>query len=483
MRIAKLREKLKMGSGWYETATGPKMTEIFDHNDYETIVFIDSMIALECKPLDKLQWSDVGGTGRILVMVVPQVNTEIDKRKRDGRLGKRAREFNRLIASAAESGFPEIISKGSPEVSVCVARCSRIDWDALEEFDPQEGDHKVVAQIIHAKGIPNERKVLLSQDTNPIFLASSKNIKCRRLPEGWLLDPEPHPKEKELTRLNQRVRELEASEPQIEISVAFDVDKPLTVYRVPPLGDEEQEALIAGLVGKNSRIQQKTNPFLVGIDPQHDSDYDGKYDRFIKKDIPRYASRVHADIERVYAQFPFRLEVSNIGKIQAEELIASLRTSGGSIHNKFVMDSVFPPIAPRPEPYKMYTPNFNVQDFHRPHRDRHEVVFIDEPDGGDSIEFQCSDFRHGRLWIFDGIGTYMMEDDGLFQIKVEVTAANIRGIKTFDFELACNVTQREVKDLVNVDDRHFLQEFPMFETYNDAITRNDYDWFESPKRG
>lgn len=453
------------------------MTEIFDHNDYDTIVFIDSMIALECKPLNKLQWSDVGGTGRILVMVVPQVNAEIDKRKRDGRLGKRAREFNRLIAPAAESGVPEVISKGPPEVSVCVARCSRIDWDAFDEFDPQEGDHKVVAQIIHAKGIPNERKLFLSQDTNPIFMASSKNLTCRRLPEGWLLDAEPHPKDKELTRLYQRLQELESNEPQIEISLVFGVSEPLTVYRVPSLEEDEKVTLIAKLREENSKVQQSTHPFLVGVDPQYDRDYDGNYDRFIRRDIPEYVSRVHTGIERLYAQFPFRLQISNIGEIQAEELIVSIKSAGGLIHNKFVMDSVFPPVAPQPQPYKLYNPDLSIQNFRQPLRDRHEVVFMNDPDGSDLIELQCADYRHGRLWTFDGIGTALIAGNGLFKAKVEVTAANIRGVKTFEFELEYDISQKKVTDLVDVNGGDFLLKFPMFDAYSDAISRKDFGWF------
>lgn len=457
------------------------MTDIFDHNDYSTIVFIDSMIALECKPFGSLRWSDFDKTGRILVMVVPQVNAEIDKRKRDGRLGKRAREFNRLIAPAAESGVPEMVSKGSPEVSICVARCSRINWDALDEFDPQEGDHKVVAQILHAKDIPDERKILLSQDTNPIFLASSKGIACRRLPEGWLLEPEPHPKDKEITRLNQQVRELKASEPEIEISLSLGVGEPLTVYRVNPLEDGEKEALTAKLRAQNPRAQQNTNPYSIGLDLSYDSEYDEKYDSFIRRKIPDYISRVHTGIEWLYAQFPLHLEVSNSGKIQAEELIISLKASGGLIHDKFVMDGVFPPFAPRPEPYKMHMPNFGSQNFRQPLRDRHEVVFMNDPDGSDLIQFQCSDYRHGRVWTFDGIGTTMLHGNGLFQIEVEITAANIRGIKTFNFELAYDIVQKDVKDLVDVDARDFVQDFPMIGKYTDAISSEDFGWFAKPK--
>ena len=159
------------------------MNAHLNHSDFSTILFMDSMLALQCKPLESLPWGELDSEGPILVMVVPQVNAEIDKRKRDGRLAKRARAFNRLITPAAESGQPEKIAEGPPEVFISIARCSRINWDELDDLDPMEGDHKVVAQILHTKDVPDERKLLLSQDTNPIFLASSHGLACRRLPE------------------------------------------------------------------------------------------------------------------------------------------------------------------------------------------------------------------------------------------------------------------------------------------------------------
>jgi transposase len=63
---------------------------------------MDSMVALEAKPLASLPWQEIDSAGPIPVLIVPQVMKEIDKRKRDGGLGKRARSwrvesaFNRL---------------------------------------------------------------------------------------------------------------------------------------------------------------------------------------------------------------------------------------------------------------------------------------------------------------------------------------------------------------------------------------------------
>lgn len=445
------------------------MAEVFDHNDYSTIVFIDSMVALECKPLEKLPWADLDSMGRILVMVVPQVNTEIDKRKRDGRLGKRAREFNRIISPAAESGIPEVIIEGSPQVSICIARCSRIDWNVLDDLDPQEGDHKVVAQILHADGIPNERKTLLSEDTNPIFLASSHGLSCRKLPKGWLLDPEPHPKDKDVTRLTQRVRELEDNEPKMEVSLSFGVESPFNAYRVAPLDESEKLLLIKHLVSRHPKEEQVRNPFDMGVN--HDAEYNGKYHKFINVIIPKYVAGVHKAVENLYAQFPFCLEVKNLGNVQAEELIISIKSSGGLLYDKLAMGGVFPPFPPRPDPHRlMSSPDFNLHKTLR-QRDRHEVAFMHKPDHqSEEIQFQCSDFRHGRTWSFDGVGTFDPHSESVFSVEVQITAANIRGIKTFDFELECSVADSNISDLVDLDTRTILQFFPMADFYNDAMS-------------
>jgi hypothetical protein len=54
-----------------------------DLSSYSTILFMDSMVALEGKPLPNQPWGEIDQAGPILVLVVPQVLAEIDKRKLD----------------------------------------------------------------------------------------------------------------------------------------------------------------------------------------------------------------------------------------------------------------------------------------------------------------------------------------------------------------------------------------------------------------
>ncbi len=136
----------------------------FDHGEYDAMLFVDSMIPLEGRPLPELPCDELNLGSRILLLVVPQVLQEVDKRKRDGRLGKRAREFRRLVEPVALSGKPIRLTEGPPSVDLALARSGRIGWNRLDDLDPGESDAKVVAQVLHEQVVPDDRKVLFIQD-------------------------------------------------------------------------------------------------------------------------------------------------------------------------------------------------------------------------------------------------------------------------------------------------------------------------------
>src|SRR4051794_24838800 len=131
-----------------------------DLTTYSTVLFIDSMVVLEGKPLATMPWKEIDANGPVLVLLVPQVLDEVDKKKRDGRIGKRAREFNRLIWPAAESGNPARIVDGPPAVDLGIAVCGRPDWDALDDLDLERRDSRVVAQVLYAQDVPFEARVV-----------------------------------------------------------------------------------------------------------------------------------------------------------------------------------------------------------------------------------------------------------------------------------------------------------------------------------
>jgi len=198
-----------------------------DLTTYSTVLFIDSMVVLEGKPLATMPWKEIDANGPVLVLLVPQVLDEVDKKKRDGRIGKRAREFNRLIWPAAESGNPARIVDGPPAVDLGIAVCGRPDWDALDDLDLERGDSRVVAQVLYVQDVPFEARVVFTQDPNVMAGASRHGLQTKRLPDHWMMDPEPSPAEKEIQRLKSRVKELEATEPELSVEIRLEGSPPV----------------------------------------------------------------------------------------------------------------------------------------------------------------------------------------------------------------------------------------------------------------
>lgn len=275
--------------------TGPQ----FDHAAYDAVLFIDSMIPLEGRPLPELPWQELGLGQKVLLLVVPQVLQEVDKRKRDGRLGKRAREFRRLVEPAALAGAPIRLVDGPPVVDLALAPSSRIDWDKLDDLDPDEGDAKVVAQILHERGVPDERKMLFSHDMLPIALASRRGLSVRRFPDEWLAPSEPSPHDKEVTKLKARVRELEMAEPDVNATITFGVSPPVELPVVEPLSREEQSELYDLLLRQNPRQGQQSPALMGGYG--YDTECDGKYQKYVDETLPAYMANLHKLVQDYHA--------------------------------------------------------------------------------------------------------------------------------------------------------------------------------------
>jgi hypothetical protein len=446
-----------------------------DYSAYSTILFIDSMVALEGKPLADQPWSEIDPIGPILILVVPQVNTEIDKRKRDGRLGNRARAFNRLIAQAATSGAPHRIVEGMPSVDLGIAITNRIDWDSLDDLDPEDPDARVVAQILNARDVPSERKGLLTQDTNPISMAARHDLKATRLPDHWLLEPEPSPADKAVAKLKARVTELESTEPDLEVDLKFKVKEPLVLYKVRPLSKDAQDALVRHLRNENPPEANGRHGQFHLI---HDSDsrYDDKYDRYRDVYIPRYVQSLHNNLEIWYGQIPFELTLSNAGHVQAENLILKLDSSG-KLHDRFASFPIWGPVAPTPRPYKLTDHVFNIPQTKRP-AGRHEMDFAVDPNRESEITVHCEDYRHGRSWAFSGIATIDPYIPSPFKILVSASASNMRGARTASFEIPFTVEEVDVSDLIDPLKRERTKDLQVEDLFEKALAAKDYSWFQ-----
>lgn len=327
-----------------------------DYSKYKSIVFIDTMVVLHGQPLDKQPWKEIDPLGPILVLIVPQVQTEIDKRKLDGRLSARARAFNRLIRPSVLNGGEAIqIVSGPPTVDLGIAFPKPIPWETLD-LDKGEGDDVIVAQIMHLPDLPPGLAVLISHDGNPLAKASRHGIKVAPLSDKWLLSPEPSPAEKEAARLKAALEEFQKTEPELEVEVSIEAASPVKSYRVERLSQDEQKALHQRLIQENPRKD---------VGPSHlhwataGSSY--KYKEYCDRTLLVHATNFHDRVATMFNQHEFCVQIKNAGPIPAENLIVEITSLGGSIRNHFTIYKLQGPSAPKaPSPFDIQPLRFPI---------------------------------------------------------------------------------------------------------------------------
>jgi hypothetical protein len=443
--------------------TPPRMTT--QNLAVELIAFLDANIVLEGKPVAELPWSEVAAEGTIRVLIVPKAMEEIDAKKRDGRLGPIARAFNRLIAPAVIEGRPVVLRESAPRVELQMATCSRIPWDDYDELDPDDGDSRIVAEALHARGVEGRARVLVSHDIKPLAYAKGRNLPVHQASDRWLRDPEPGPKDKEIQRLKQQVAEFRRDEPTLDVSVKVSDAEPLEVYRVASLSPVQTTALEAKLKRDNPmKANGRTDPYGLGsaLHSDRDSSYDGKYRNFVSKKIPAFAAAFHEKLELLFNQRLLTVRITNAGQIRADHLVVTVTTSDGWINRKVVYLSPSGPAAPVPTPD--YLGNMRLQrDLMRqtvPLRiGRHEFEITRRAARSRDMEATCEDFRSGQEFIFEGTVMPSSNPNPLV-VTVSLTASNLRGERTEVTRLEKKIVLVEAADLVDMDTLKPNREYP-----------------------
>jgi hypothetical protein len=68
-----------------------------------------------------------------------------------------------------------------------MAVCDRVNWDQLDDLDPNSGDARVVAQVLNARNVPGEKRLLFSRDINPIAMAARHDLLDPAVPRPALI--------------------------------------------------------------------------------------------------------------------------------------------------------------------------------------------------------------------------------------------------------------------------------------------------------
>lgn len=445
------------------------MAKPFDMSRYTTVAFLDTNIILQGRELAELPWSELDATGPILALVPMAVLREVDGKKGDGRLGRHARAFNRLVSPAALGKGPVLISQGAPAVDLAVSASKPIPWQAYDDLDPDDGDSRIIAEILNARDIDPSTITLVSHDLKPLALAAARGLRVLHVSDDWLRPTEPSPHEKEVQRLKARVRDLEVTQPEFTIEIAVD-GEPLPLVRVEDLDDNGRKVIWKKLLANASRDPEPHSPFGISID--RDYSYEDRWKTFIEEALPTFADQYARKIELIYNQFPVTLRVRNSGLISAHNLTIETKVSGGWLNDRPIFVSPSGPPAPRRRNMidtMPYLGNIIARV------GRHEFEWLEKPRRAGVIQAACEDFRHEQNWIFKGFLHLDARIDAPFSLQVKVRAKNMNGAVVKDRIVSVQRRTCAVSDLVDLETLALHKPAPSIELVMKLFDEDGYD--------
>jgi|GEM_PF-1490174 len=187
------------------------------------ILFLDTNVFIQCCELGQLPWDEICKDDEHLLLLIPKtVQEEINKHKQDGnqRRAKKARKTNSLFKEIIFSEGAKLVIKDSkPVVKISLAPLLSKDCQLPDVLDLSQPDDRIIAEMIRYKNKnPDHDISLFSHDSNLLNSAQYCGLSCIPVPDSWLLPPEPDSRDKIITNLGNRIKELEKNYPIIEVS-------------------------------------------------------------------------------------------------------------------------------------------------------------------------------------------------------------------------------------------------------------------------
>jgi hypothetical protein len=391
---------------------------------YGRVIVIDTQVVLETRPLTQLPWGELGG-GPILLVVCRQVQSEIDAKKGDGRLGERSRHFNRLLDAFVETRTPATLLREGPRVDVALVANSRIDWDALDDLDREDGDDRIVAQTLNALVDDRSRLELLSHDMRPRDAAIAHGIRAIKLPEHWLREKAQTAEEREIARLKRELAVASSDQPVLEIDIEPIGERPWRQLSVLPATEGERVSVETVIVSNNP--PPRTSYSRLGmIDPFEDESLPHRYDEWKNHLLRRDLPLMHDGLSRLFSQERLRVTVRNVGSIPAEGMLLEIRSGNATLHATPFSMKVFGDAAPRARRYPHYLDQIEF-DGRPTHRNEPFTFYDENPGPGPVVSWSCGSFRQERRYSVE-ISVELLSSTGLkAEIEVVLTASNLKG--------------------------------------------------------
>ena len=400
------------------------MKRLLETSSYARVPAIDTHVVLETRPLDQLPWSEMGD-GPILLVVCRQVQSEIDAKKGDRRLGERSRAFNRLLDPNVETGVPATLRPDGPRVDVAVMRNARIDWEAHDDLDRDDADDRIIAQLLNALVDDRSHLELFSHAMRPRDAARANDLAATKLPEHWLRDKAPTPEQGEIVRLQRKLRIATADQPIITVDVEALGDRPWVGSTILPATEVERAKIQDRILHDNPepRIPSRVSPPRMHEDSSLLDRYHEWRDRLVRVDLPA----MHQGLTRLCSQQRLRVTVRNAGAISAEGLSLEIRSGNTTLHASKFTVRVFGDPAPDPEDRFAWLGRLPMTDMVSPRRDEPFTLHRETPASGSVLSWSCRSFRQERSLSVE-TSVELLGLTGLkVRIETVVTAANLKG--------------------------------------------------------
>jgi hypothetical protein len=426
----------------------------------DVFVFPDTNTFLQCRDIAELGWAEVFSEEDIHILVSRTVQREIDRLKTDGnkRRSSRARKtsaFFRSIIRASDETF--VIRDSKPRVTVGFPdNNSAKELLMRDELDRDYADDRLVAEALSFRDAKGVEVCLLSSDTGVVLTAKHVGLKCEEIPDSWLLEPEPDPREKEIVDLRGRVETLEDRLPRISVSFLDSVDSsPIKSLEIPVcIYETLSEHRLDEIVEHHRKANPKKNfesPEQQALDIATLGVFGNRLpsreqiQKYTHEDYPKYLADVRnyfrglpEQLAALSRQRSFQISISNEGGRSAEKTVVEIVALGGVLicEKLFEPTSVpKPPVPPEPLRFDFLYADSGTGILARslimPHvegrRDPHTFYRRSRSeDFSDSREFTCEDFRH-RIEPEVFLVTIVAPGRGVTSpsLRVRVTAANL----------------------------------------------------------
>lgn len=442
------------------------------------ILFVDTNLFLQCKPLEEINWNDFGDFREINIIIPIQVLREIDdaKNSASNRKSKRARDFNRIHQNISSSKIGKwIIKNRDPLLTVAVTSGLPFGSAPPITLNLSIPDHHIVHEmILYRDKYPGNSVALLTGDLALTTTGKQHDFRVWEIPESWHLPPEPDERDKRIRRLEEEVKNLKSDLPDITITIKSD-ESPIDILEIPliqyePLSDSELESLISmakelspmTLFHFDTPNGIRINQSLLGfLSPSQES-----IQKYQTKDYPTwihnlkdYFKTLHNKLSFQKSSNEFTLLIRNDGHSPGKGVVLEIESHGDVVLMPPEEVPINIPIPPEPPVWKIPLDVLGMETFsnsisqltRKREKDPFEFYWTQSPptEPMGKWTLTCEEFRHQvepkECRIRVNLNPSSRKKSGM--ISIRISASNLRSpIKS---HIDINVTESE-EDTFNV---------------------------------